>query len=233
MTTFLTRIATTSLVIVLLCSAVESLQAQPVSPSWKQSKVGIWYNVKPLASGEKYLKIASVIAGSPADQAGLKRGDWISQVGSERVRSNTDFDKVVNRSEGRTWFRAYVQDRSRWIWRDLEFGTVGPPVDPGGNPPVPPPVPTLTGIWQSSGGGTVHFRGGTPDLIQAESNVPWVGASDLNITPNNDGSYNFTYQQRGGFRDSGHGKLTPLNANTINGYLVNGLGIRVDFVLTR
>jgi hypothetical protein len=229
MTTFLTRIATTSLAIVLLCSAVQSLQAEPEPRSWRQSKVGIWYNVKPLSNGENYLKIASVIPGSPADQAGLKPGDWISKVGSRRVKSKHSFDKAVEGEAGRIWFRVHDQDRDQWIWVGLEFGSVGPPGNPGGNPPNQP----LTGIWHSSGGGTVHFRGGNPNQIRAESNVPWVGPSDLVVTPNGNGTYNFTYQQRGGFRDSGYGKLTPRGGNTIDGYLVNGLGIRADFVLTR
>ena len=116
-------------------------------------------------------------------------------------------------------------------WKTLQITGLGNPVGPGGGPALPPASPKLDGIWISSGGGTIHFRGNNP--ITAESNVPFFGRSDLRITPNGDGTYNFTYQQRGGFRDSGYGKLTPRNGNTIDAYLINGMGIKVDFVLTR
>ncbi len=196
---------------------------------YRQPLVGVEYVVRELSDGGNYLKITGVNPGSPARQAGLQVGDWISKVGTRRVRNQLSFDKAIHGAAGRTWFRVYDQNRETWIWVTLEFVSVGPPENPGGNGPNA----QLTGIWQSSGGGTVHFRGGNPNQIRAESNVPWVGPSDLVVTPNGNGSYNFTYQQRGGFRDSGHGKLTPRDGNTIDGYLVNGLGIRADFVLTR
>ena len=231
MNTQLTRIATMVLANLLIGAAVTPTEAQQAVPAilFNQNNLGIDYVVRPLSNGENYIKITGIHAGSPAAQAGLQAGDWISKVGIRRVRDRVSFNQAVFDASGRVQFRVWDSNSRRWMWVSVNLGAIGP--DPGAGGGGAPPQ--LTGIWQSSGGGTVHFRGGTPNLIHAESNVPWVGASDLNITPNNDGSYNFTYQQRGGFRDSGHGKLTPLNANTINGYLVNGLGIRVDFVLTR
>jgi hypothetical protein len=156
-------------------------------------------------------------------------GDWIAKVGNRRVRNQLSFDNAVAGAADRAWFRVHDQNRDKWIWVTLQLRSVGEPGNPGGNGPNP----LLTGIWQSSGGGTVHFRGGNPNHIRAESNVPWAGLSDMVVTPNGNGSYNFTYQQRGGFQDSGHGTLTPRDRNTIDGYLVNKLGIRANFVLTR
>ncbi|MCH2201793.1 MAG: PDZ domain-containing protein [Fuerstiella sp.] len=231
MTTFLTRIATTSFTVLLTVTAVTQVPAQQRVPAimYRQPQVGVEYVVRELSDGGSYLKVTGVNPESPARQAGLQVGDWISKVGTRRVRSQRSFDNAVNGATGRTWFRVYDQNRQKWIWITLEFGSVGPPENPGGNGPNA----ELTGIWQSSGGGTVHFHGGNPNQIHAESNVPWVGPSDLVVTPNGNGSYNFTYQQRGSFQDSGHGKLTPRDGNTIDGYLVNRLGIRAEFVLTR
>ncbi|MEE2827313.1 MAG: PDZ domain-containing protein [Planctomycetota bacterium] len=226
MNTHLTRIATMVLANLLIGAAVTPIEAQQAVPAilFNQDSLGIDYVVRPLSNGENYIKITGIHAGSPAARAGLQAGDWISKIGNLRVRDRRSLDRGVFGAMGRIRLRTWDSNSRRWMWVSVNLGAIGP--DPGAGP-------QLTGIWQSSGGGTVHFRGSTPNLIHAESNVPWVGASDMSITPNLDGSYNFTYQQRGGFRDSGHGKLTPLNANTINGYLVNGLGIRADFVLTR
>ncbi|MCH2180517.1 MAG: PDZ domain-containing protein [Mariniblastus sp.] len=235
----LSRIATSALTTLLIGAAVSQVPAQQAVPAilFNQQQVGVDYIVRPLSNGQNYIKITGVNPGTPAARAGLQVGDWISKVGNRRVKSQLSFDKAVYGLNGQVKFYVWDSNSRNWTWVRVDFGSATPPPNPdgggGGGGGGGGDATQLTGIWQSSGGGTVHFRAGTPDLIRAESNVPWVGASDLSITPNNNGSYNFTYQQRGGFRDSGYGKLTPLNANTINGYLVNGLGIRVDFVLTR
>ena len=228
MTTFLTRIATASFAVLWIGTAVTQVQAQQAVPAimYSQRQVGVNYVVRPLSNGDKYLKITAVDPGSPAVLAGLQVGDWISKVGSRRVRSQLSFNKAVDSSADRASFRVWDSNSRQWSWVTVALRSVDPPGNPGGNG-------QLTGIWQSSGGGTVHFFGGNPNQILAKSNVPWVGPSDLVVTPNGDGSYNFTYQQRGGLRDSGFGKLTPRNGNTIDGHLVNRLGIRANFVLTR
>lgn len=228
MTTFLTRIATASFAVLWIGTAVTQVQAQQAVPAviYSQRQIGVNYIVRPLSNGDNYLKITAVDPGSPASLAGLQVGDWISKVGGRRVRSQFSFNKAINSSADRVSFRVWDSNSRQWTWITVVLRSVGPPGNPGGNG-------QLMGIWQSSGGGTVHFFGGNPNHILAESNVPWVGPSDLVVTPNGDGSYNFTYQQRGGFRDSGFGKLTPRNGNTIDGHLVNQLGIRANFVLTR
>ena len=228
MTTQLPRSVTATFAALLICTAVTQVQAQQGVPAimYGQPQVGVKYVIRELSDGDKYIKIQGVNPGSPANRAGLQVGDWISKVGIRRVRSKLSFDKAVDGSAGQNQFRVWDSNSRQWTWVTLVFQGVGDPNNPGPNQP-------LNGIWQSSGGGTVHFRGGNQGQIRAESNVPWVGLSDLNVTPNGNGTYNFTYQQRGGFRDSGYGKLTPRGGNTIDGYLVNGLGIRADFVLTR
>jgi len=228
MTTHLPRIVTATFAVVLLGTAVTQVRAQQGVPAimYSQPQVGVKYVVRELSDGDKYLKIQGVNPGSPANRAGLQVGDWISKVQGTRVTSQARFDAAVNAAPDQARFRVWDRNSRGWTSVNLVLRSVGQPENPGENDP-------LTGIWQSSGGGTVHFRGGNPNQIRAESNVPWVGLSDLVVTPNGNGTYNFTYQQRGGFRDSGYGKLTPLGGNTIDGYLVNGLGIRADFVLTR
>ena len=228
MTTFLTRIVTASIAVLMLGTAVTQVRAQQGVPAimYRQPQVGVEYVVRELSDGNKYLKIQGVNPRSPAARAGLQVGDWISKVQATRVTSQARFDAAVNAAPDQARFRVWDRNNRGWTSVNLELRSVGQPENPDGNDP-------LTGIWQSNGGGTVHFRGGNPNQIRAESNVPWVGRSDLVVTPNGNGTYNFTYQQRGGFRDSGYGKLTPRNGNTIDGYLVNGLGIRADFVLTR
>ncbi len=257
MTTFLTRIATAVFSAMLICTAVTQVQAQIVQKILHtQPQVGVKYTIREnpgTGNGAwKYLNIQRVIPGTPAERAGLQSGDWIYRVQNSVVDSRARFDAAVNAAPDRASFQVKDKNNGQWTTIDLELRSIGQPEPPngggnggggnggggnggggnggGGNGGQ---NQLLTGIWHSSGGGTVHFRGGNPNQIRAESNVPWVGQSDLVVTPNGNGTYNFTYQQRGGFRDSGYGKLTPRGGNTIDGYLVNGLGIRADFVLSR
>ena len=50
---------------------------------------------------------------------------------------------------------------------------------------------------------------------------------------NPDGTFRFTYQQVDGLQDSGRGSLRVTGPNRIEGHLVNQLGIKANFVLTR
>jgi len=185
----------------------------------------------------RYVHITAVEPGSPAADAGLRRGQGINAIRYRgqvtQVNSTRGFDRAIaaHPKADRIDLRVLDPRTGRMKWKTLQIVGLGNPAGPGGGPALPPASPKLDGIWISSGGGTIHFRGNNP--ITAESNVPFFGRSDLRITPNGDGTYNFTYQQRGGLRDSGYGKLTPRNGNTIDAYLVNAMGIKVDFVLTR
>ena len=252
MKTLLTQIAFVSCVTFVFGFSVTQVHAQQrqLKILYTQQEVGVRYRIKPVNSGNgngwQYLDITSVIAGSAAERAGLQPGDGIYRVHSnnrsEVVDNAARFNAAIAASRGAEQIQLQVLDRNTrsWTWVSLTMQGLGNPNEPAPGPgpepdpapgDLPPARPVLTGIWMSSGGGTVHFRGSNP--IRGESNVPWVGRSDLQVTPNGDGTYNFLYQQRDGLRDSGHGQLTPRGANTIDGYLINGLGMRFDFVLTR
>ncbi|MDG2381833.1 MAG: hypothetical protein P8N76_09170 [Pirellulaceae bacterium] len=242
MKTLPTQIAFVSCAAFLMCAPSSKVQAdKPVEKLLNtQQEVGVSFSIKRVnpgtASAYQYLYVSSVFSGSPAERAGLQRGDGIFRVRTKARTTVVDdaakFDAAIAATPGMKLIELQVRDRNtgNWQWVVLRMQGVGVPMGPGPGS-APPASPKLAGIWMSSGGGTVHFRGSNP--IVAESNVPWVGRSDLEISPNGDGTYNFVYQQRGGLRDSGHGKLTPRDARTIDGYLINGLGMRFDFVLTR
>ena len=235
MTTYLPRIVTAAFAALLICTAVTQVQAQIVPKIlYRQPQVGVEYIIKELSDGGKYLKIQGVNPGSPAKRAGLQVGDWISKVENTRVNSQARFDAAVNAAPDRARFRVWDRNSRGWTSLNLELRSVGEPEDPNGNGNGNNGQnQRLISIWQSSLGGTVRFSSGNQQQIIGEANAPFAGRSDMFVTPNGDGSYNYTYQQRGGFRDSGFGKLTPRGWNTIDAYLVNGLGIRVDFTLTR
>ena len=235
MTTQLPRIVTTTFAALLICTAVAQVQAEIVPKIlYRQPQVGVKYIIKELSDGRKYLKIQGVNPGSPAQRAGLQVGDWISKVENTRVNSQARFDAAVNAAPDRARFRVWDRNSRGWTSLNLELRSVGEPEDPNGNGNGNNGQnQRRISIWQSSLGGTVRFSSGNQQQIIGEANAPFAGRSDMFVTPNGDGSYNYTYQQRGGFRDSGFGKLTPRGWNTIDAYLVNRLGIRVDFTLTR
>ena len=195
----------------------------------RQSKVGVRYIVKPLSDGEMYLKIQGVDPGSPAKRSGLQSGDWISRVGNVRVKSRDSFDEAIASAQDRTSFRVWDQNSRRWTSIDIVLSSAGQPAPP--NPNADQNL-DLIETWQSSLGGTIRFRHHRGQM-RGEAHTPLAGTSDLFLIANGDGSYNFTYQQRGGFRDSGHGRITPRDCRTMDAYLVNRLGMRVEFTLTR
>ena len=195
----------------------------------RQSKVGVRYIVKPLSNGETYLRIQGVDPGSPAKRSGLQSGDWISRVGNVRVKSRASFDAAIASAQDRTSFRVWDQNSRRWTSIDIVLSSAGQPAPPNPNDYQ---NPDLIETWQSSLGGTIRFRHHRGQM-RGEAHTLLAGTSDLLLIANRDGSYNFTYQQRGGFRDSGHGRITPRDWRTMDAYLVNRLGIRVEFTLTR
>lgn len=233
MTTHLPRIVATTFAGLLIAANVVQVQAEMVPKIlYRQSQVGVQYIIKELSDGGTYLKIQGVNPQSPAKRSGLQAGDWISKVGNTRVSSRARFDAAVNAAPDRTTFRVWDKNSQRWTTVQIVLRSVGqpePPHENGNNGPNQ----ELLRTWYSSLGGTIRFRSGNRQQLLGEANAPIAGRSDMVLTPNNDGSYSYTYQQRGGFRDSGFGKLTPRDRNTIDAYLVNRLGIRVDFTLTR
>ena len=235
MTTQLPRTVTATFAALLICTAVAQVQAEMVPKIlYRQHQVGVKYIIKELSDGGKYLKIQGVNLGSPANRAGLQVGDWISKVENTRVNSQARFDAAVNAAPDRARFRVWDRNSRGWTSINLELRSIGEPQAPEGNGNGNNGEnQRLMTIWQSSLGGTIRFSSGNQQQIIGVANAPIAGRSDMFLTPNGDGSYNYRYQQRGGFRDSGFGKLTPRGWNTIDAYLVNRLGIRVDFTLTR
>ena len=236
MATHVPRIVTATFAALLISTAAAQVQAEMVPKIlYRQSQVGVQYIVKELSDGATYLKIQGINPGSPAKRSGLQVGDWISKVGYTRVSSRARFDAAVNAAPDRTTLRVWDKNSRRWTSIKIVLRSVGPPPIENGNGNGNGNNGQNQGLmttWQSSLGGTIRFSSNQRQII-GEANAPFAGRSDMILTPNGDGSYHYTYQQRGGFRDSGSGKLTPRNWNTIDAYLVNRLGIRVDFTLTR
>mgnify|MGYP001139107176 CR=1 FL=1 len=234
MSTNLPRIVTATFTGLLIAACAAQVHAEVVPKIlYRQSLVGVQYIIKELSDGDTYLKIQRVNPASPAKRSGLQAGDWISKVGSTRVNSRARFDAAILAAPNRTTLRVWDQNSRQWTSIDIVLRSVGEPEPPeqngnGNNGQNP----ILMTTWRSSLGGTIRFTR-NQQRITGQAHAPLAGWSDLFVTPNGDGSYHYTYQQRNGLRDSGHGKLTPRNWNTIDAYLINSLGIRVEFTLTR
>lgn len=234
MTRNLTRIVTATFTGLLITACASQAHAEFVPKIlYRQSLVGVQYIIKELSDGDTYLKIQRVNPASPAQRSGLQAGDWISRVGNTRVNSRARFDAAILAAPNRTTLRVWDQNSRQWTSIEIVLRSLGEPEppDPNGNG-INGPNPHLITTWRSSLGGTIRFTR-NQQQITGQALAPLAGWSDLFVTPNGDGSYHYTYQQRNGLRDSGHGKLTPRTPNTIDGYLINRLGIRVDFTLTR
>ena len=235
MAVHMTRILVASFVSLLVSTAVSEVQAQNIVPKLRSvfsfNQLGLKCSVRS-ANWGNYLFVEQTQPGLGAALAGLEPGDLISRVNNRRVMNGVTLRAAVDASPDVASFQVFDVRTNQWEWIDVQVRQIGQP-DPGNGGVGNGPNLDLTGIWQSSLGGTMQFFPGPPQGFLAVSNVPLFGSSDMFCTRDFDGSISFTYQQRNGARDHGSGLLRRQGLNRLTGYFVNSLGVQVSFVLTR
>jgi len=241
----MTRILVVSFASLVVSAAVPEVQAQDVVPKVRSvfsfNQIGLKYSVRG-ANWGNYLFVEQTQPGLGAALAGLEPGDLISRVNNFRVMNGATLRGAVDASPDVARFQVFDVRTNQWKRINVQVRQIGQPVPDNNAVPIPDPGnggagngpnQNLAGIWQSSLGGTIQFFPGPPQGFLAAANVPLFGSSDMFCTRNFDGSFSFTYQQRNGARDHGSGLLRPQGLNRLTGYFINGLGVQVNFVLTR